>query len=386
MTPSELEKQLRAYELARPQYVAFAHTLKALLRQLLAAKGIDVVTVDTRAKTVESFCGKIEREDKSYSNPLNEITDLAGVRIVTYQIADIESVSEIINNSFEVDVDNSIDKRQSIEADRFGYVSVHYVVSFETTRSGLPEYAAFSGLYGEIQVRTVLQHAWAAIDHKLRYKSQQEIPANLRRQLYRISALLETADEEFESLTARIAEVRAEYSEAISGGSLDIALDVDSLNAYVEGSEQAKALLAACDTLNIVISPHHPNATRPEFSALLDFLDFAGARSLREFDSRIKAVSTTAQDTLSQVVGNWSANVSNPIRLAVTKDSLFRMAFYLALPPDRARLVRSRLRIGSTLADALEKTYRQLHGTSHSSTDDAQPSAAADGEDVAAEP
>lgn len=84
MTPEELDRQVSAYEHKRPRYVAFVDVLESLLSQLLRAKQVDVVTVEARAKSVESFRGKIEREDKDYSDPINEITDLAGVRVITY--------------------------------------------------------------------------------------------------------------------------------------------------------------------------------------------------------------------------------------------------------------------------------------------------------------
>lgn len=373
MTPNEIEEQVKAYELKRAEYRAFTHALESLLKQLLIAKGIGVVTIEARAKTIESFCGKIEREDKDYSDPINQITDLAGIRIITYQISDIESVSEIIENNLKVDPANSIDKGQSLEADRFGYASVHYVVSLEDTRAGLPEYAAFAGLRGEIQVRTVLQHAWAAIDHKLRYKSKEEIPAKLRRQLYRISALLETADEQFESLTARITEVRAGYSEAVSKGSLDIPLDVDSLSAYAECNEHAIELFNEAETLGIVIAPNNPNTKLPEYSHLLTFLDLAGTPTLQEFDVGIEKTSAKATDILSQIISHWSDSVSSPgLRLVVTKDSLLRMAYLLALPQDLAGDVRTWLGFGSTLRDALGKVYIEINNASNFSIPNAQ--------------
>ena len=242
------------------------------------------------------------------------------------------------------------------------YISVHYVVSLETTRAGLPEYAAFAQLRGEIQVRTVLQHAWAAIDHKLRYKSKEEIPANVRRQLYRISALLETADEEFESLRRRIAQIRADYSDAVATGSLNIPLNVDSLSVYIEGNVHANTLLEASKRLGISISPHPPNAKLPEYSHLLAFLSHAELHTIQDFDKVVAVISSKAENVLSKVVGYWSNNVSMPgLRLVVTRDSLFRMAFLLALSPDKANQVVSKLRIGSALGDAVEKAYRELY-------------------------
>jgi hypothetical protein len=174
--------------------------------------------------------------------------------------------------------------------------------------------------------------------------------------------------------------VRAGYSEAVSEGSLDIPLDVDSLRAYVEGNKNARALLEASDKVGIAIAPHHPNTKLPEYSYLLVFLDLAGAaHTLQDFDNDIASISTKATGILSQIIDHWSAGVSTPgLRLVVTKESLFRMAYFLALPPERASLVRPGLRFGSTLRDALEKVYRKLHDAPDFSIIDAQQGAEGD--------
>ena len=112
--------------------------------------------MESRAKTVESFKGKVEREDKDYTDPLNEITDLSGVRIISYYNSDVDEISNLIRREFEIDEKNSVDKRKIDEEDRFGYQSSHLVVSLSDSRQDLFEWSAFKGLRAEIQVRTVL--------------------------------------------------------------------------------------------------------------------------------------------------------------------------------------------------------------------------------------
>jgi len=364
MTPDDAAPHIKAYELKRPEYEAFTKVLVSLVGQLLKAKPLDFSALEGRAKEIASFSDKIQREDKDYSDPINQITDLAGLRIITYQLADLEPVCEIIETNLEIDRANSVDKREIIEVDRFGYASVHYVVSLGASRAALPEYKKFAGLRAEIQVRTVLQHAWAAIDHKLRYKTKEEIPAKLRRRLFRISALLELADDEFGSLTSQIADVKAAYSEAISGGSLNIPVDADSLNAYIEGNEHAKALLEACNFLDIVI--HQPQSKLPEFSALLQFIDSAEIRTIEAFDSYIKGISRDAQETLAQLLQHWRNSGTRPSRLVVTKDSLFRMMLFLAFSPKEADRLRSKLRIGSAVGNAVDKLREERIAESRS--------------------
>jgi hypothetical protein len=95
-------------------------------------------------------------------------------------------------------------------------------------------------LCAEIQVRTVLQHAWAAIDHRLNYKRANEIPVELKRQLFRISALLEVADDQFESVRLAAEHLSTSYEQSVSAGELEPPIDRASVSVFVERSPRAR--------------------------------------------------------------------------------------------------------------------------------------------------
>ncbi|MCK4476216.1 MAG: hypothetical protein KAU16_05765 [Methanophagales archaeon] len=218
-------------------YEDFTNKLQNLISVLLQEHKVDA-QIESRTKSIESFVEKIQREGKNYHSPLEEITDLVGIRIIAYYKEDVDKIGEIIKTEFDVDWKNSIDKVQTLDPDRFGYLSVHYVISLPSPRKELTEWNAFANIKAEIQVRTVLQHAWAAINHKLIYKTAKEVPKNLRRQLFRLSALLELADEEFSNLRKRTKEVEEHYSQELKKGKLDIELDLSSLDVYIESTKQ----------------------------------------------------------------------------------------------------------------------------------------------------
>jgi putative GTP pyrophosphokinase len=125
-----------------------------------------------------------------------------------------------------------------VKPDQFGYESVHYVLRLGENRAKLPEWKQFRGLRAEVQVRTALQHAWAAIDHKLRYKRarSEALPPSLQRDLFRLSALLELADKEFSALRKATADAQEAYLGRVGGGEFDIPLDALSLDAYLDSS------------------------------------------------------------------------------------------------------------------------------------------------------
>ena len=207
-------------------------------RSCSAQNEIDFAQVDGRGKSVESFSDKLRRKGAKYKNPLVDITDLAGTRVITYTLTDIERVSEVIRAEFAVDESRSVTKPEVPDPDRFGYLSTHFVASLGSSRNALPEWASFDSKLFEIQVRTVVQHAWAAIDHKLNYKSRIEIPHDVQRRLFRVSALLEVADEQLDEVERQSHAVSAEYGQEVERGNLDrLAIDSASVDVYLRATK-----------------------------------------------------------------------------------------------------------------------------------------------------
>jgi ppGpp synthetase/RelA/SpoT-type nucleotidyltranferase len=165
------------------------------MRKLIASKGIDVAHTTSRAKTLNSFLEKLSR--KSYGNPFDEITDLAGVRVVCLYRSDIPRLEAIVNSEFAVI--EKVDKLRNMSENEFGYGAVHYVVKLGSEARGA-RYDDLKNLVCEIQLRTVLQDAWAIIDHHLVYKQESDVPSVLLRKLNGLSGLFETADDSFDTI------------------------------------------------------------------------------------------------------------------------------------------------------------------------------------------
>lgn len=195
METKSLEEWESIYREKYSLYETYANKLTDLLNNILKNHNINISQIDSRTKGIESFINKINKKEKEYKDPLIEITDLVGIRIITYYIEDVYKIGKLVKNEFNIDLANSVDKSEVLDPDKFGYLSNHYIISLKESRGKLTEWKNFKNLKAEIQVRTILQHAWAAIDHKLRYKTIIEIPNNLKRKLFRLSAILELADE-----------------------------------------------------------------------------------------------------------------------------------------------------------------------------------------------
>lgn len=172
----------------------FTNHLKNLIESLLQVNNVNYHIIEGRTKDIDSIIDKIDRKQ---INEIKEVTDLSGVRIITYYQDNIDVIEKIILENFKIDEPNSVNKSNLYKSNEFGYLSVHYIVSLNRQRQKLDEWKNFVGLKAEIQVRTVLQHSWASISHELSYKKKYEIPKQLERKLYRLAGLFELADEEF---------------------------------------------------------------------------------------------------------------------------------------------------------------------------------------------
>jgi len=230
ISTTDQERLVKEFNAARFRYEEYARSLSNLIERILKDAEIKVHSVSYRAKEQPSFAGKLRRPEKNYGR-LEEITDLAGIRIITFFAEDVDSVAEVLSREFGIDEQASVDKRVYSDPHRFGYLSLHYVLSIDGNRAALAEYRSFSGLKCEVQVRSILQHAWAEIEHDLGYKTETAVPAELRRRFARISGLLELADDEFIAIKKEFVRYGEEVQERIRTAPTQVRLDLASLRA-----------------------------------------------------------------------------------------------------------------------------------------------------------
>jgi putative GTP pyrophosphokinase len=174
---------------------SFTEKLGGLLKTLLDCSDVKGYLFECRTKSVESLEEKIKR--KKMPSPETSITDISGLRIIIYYKDDVDKVEKLIRDNFTVDEANSANKADLYKSNEFGYLSVHFVVYLNDKLKDIDEWKTFAYLKAEIQVRTVLQHAWASISHKLIYKKTYEAPQHLQRKLFQLAGLFEIADEQF---------------------------------------------------------------------------------------------------------------------------------------------------------------------------------------------
>jgi ppGpp synthetase/RelA/SpoT-type nucleotidyltranferase len=189
--------QVEAFRRARPRYERFARVLSEVLAGG-AKPYAPLAIVETRAKSISSFAEKALRKQAKYADPVHQFTDLAGGRVICRTLGEVEAVSRWVERAFLIDEANSEDVRQRLKPVEFGYRSTHYIASFRPDAAYAVEVpSSVRGLWGEVQVRTLAEHAWADFGHDISYKGAFELPARWQRQLAVIAAQLEDVDQAF---------------------------------------------------------------------------------------------------------------------------------------------------------------------------------------------
>ncbi len=211
------------YRSLLPRFEEVRKTVHRTIKQTLDDAGLLVAAIESRVKTESSLEGKLELKGSKYQS-LKDLTDILGLRVITFYIDDVDKVASALERLFVIDWDNSIDKRKAHEIDSFGYLSLHYICS-------LPDFP----YRFEVQMRTLLQHAWANMNHDTGYKSGVEIPIRYRRSMSRLAGMLELVDEEFSKMRTELTDYRRQVQALVASGNLDeVPLDGDTFRSYLE--------------------------------------------------------------------------------------------------------------------------------------------------------
>ena len=240
------QMSLEEYRAALPELERMRLQVLDKLREALERNGLVVTAIETRIKTEESLAGKLALKGAKYAT-LSDITDILGARIVTFYTDDVDRIASIAEQLFEIDWNNSVDKRRLHQLDSFGYNSLHYICR-------IPGH----DLRFELQLRTTLQHAWAAINHDTGYKSGIEIPQEYMRRMNRLAGLLEMADDEFSRIRSEITDYRRRVQSLVQNGKLDdVLLDGDTFRSYLQAKplDRLNRRIAAINQAEIQDAP-----------------------------------------------------------------------------------------------------------------------------------
>ncbi|MHA1278044.1 MAG: hypothetical protein ACTSQ8_12715 [Candidatus Helarchaeota archaeon] len=171
MKNGEVKKILKEYEAIKPLYKDFSLAVKFILETILKDNQFKYQVVSCREKSIASLERKLREDPKVKKLKLNsvqEIDDLAGCRIIFYTDDDVQRFINHIYKEFKV-------VKHNLKYSEDDYNALHLVVEFKKDRLKLSEYGKFKILRCEVQLTTLLYHAWSEMAHGVVYKPKRDL-------------------------------------------------------------------------------------------------------------------------------------------------------------------------------------------------------------------
>jgi putative GTP pyrophosphokinase len=188
-----VEAVLAEFDGLKDRFCDLCNTTGALVKTILNEKSISIHSIQARVKEKSKLEAKYCGGAKDYRS-LDDVPDVVGLRIITYFPEDIDQVANVIRQEFEL-IGLPDDKRIA-KASEFGYSALHMDLRYSENQLDRTEYRRFDSYRFEIQITTILGHAWAEIHHGW-YDMKSSSPPEEERRFHRLAAVLELADQEF---------------------------------------------------------------------------------------------------------------------------------------------------------------------------------------------
>lgn len=312
MNGTQLEE---AFRQVRPLYEALGLAVERALTPAIKSAGINDAVITSRPKGVDEFLKKTVR--KTYADPMAEITDKVGVRVVVSLLAHVPLIEAVITSQFTVI--ERLDKSEELGDDQLGYLGLHFLIVAD---AGLnTDDFDMDGHICEIQVHTRSQNAWASVSHPLTYKAGGVGPSSsVRRRINRLVALVELFDQEVDAARSQVMHDQDVPEVAmldaldrpftvLIGRSYDAALSLHILHVLREAfSEEELARFPAliadfaaehgqyfADRVNHELegTSVDPLLTQPEALVVLERLEHARAKLRATWDSHLEPILLT---------------------------------------------------------------------------------------------
>jgi len=235
------EKVLDSYRKLYPTYEILTNKIleiiSAILKECMFKREY---FLQGRTKAIYSFADKISR--KKYSDPIREITDFSGVRIILINLEKKDLMCDLIRKYFKIELKDNEGKLDKLYPQEFGYPYTYFIIQLlpekfykKTFRIVIPK--EIGQLKAEIQVGTFLEHAWAINQQNMLYKNEFDLPRPYKRQISRVTALLEIADKSMNNLVKKIYNYESSYGSYMS--SEDIEREIKRLQLIYKGNKES---------------------------------------------------------------------------------------------------------------------------------------------------
>ena len=210
---SQADLWAQAFREDRPHFEAAETAIHAAVVARLGDDGLNYHHIQHRVKGQSSLSEKLSRllpdGTPKYPSGMQDIDDVIGLRVILFLESDIASAIGALGGAFDQlgHVDKASEQRSRGE---FGYSGQHLVLAVPDRKTP-PGCELFRGQRFEVQLRTILQHAWAEFEHDIRYKGGGAVPPEVNRAFTLASGLIELADREFDTINGLVTEQKARH-------------------------------------------------------------------------------------------------------------------------------------------------------------------------------
>ena len=344
------EMLLSQFRQRMPLLVELESLVLSRLKDAIDRQHIEVTAIDHRIKKEDSLAGKLERKGAKYKS-VDDITDLLGLRVITFYTDDVDKVAALVAQTFDIDWSNSVDKRKLHELDSFGYNSLHYICRLPAGSAD----EALCHIPFEIQMRTALQHVWSTINHDTGYKSDVQIPREYLRQFGRLAGMLELIDDEFSRLRNSLADYRRRVQTLVASGQLDeVSLNADTWESYLQTRpfDRLNRRIAAVNQAEIFpapLKPFLPILLALQMKTLGDVQRFIDANADDAYLLAVTQLGVTDLDILTESVGLQNLCIVQALKMGGGRPAIVRILNAISSFGDNEVLAQSIYDRASTL-------------------------------------
>jgi len=213
-----LRDQVELFESQRARYERLTDVLRELLEKV-AERVAPLAIVHARTKSIANFAERVQRDRARFE----ELRDLCGARIVVHTEDQIREVCALLERYFEVDTKESMAEETAAGVPRPGFAARRLIVRLDRLRAHalsaalaveVPSEAL--GLRAEIEVQTVLEHAWAHVSREMGHAERLPLPARWSEELREVARVLEAVDTAFARIHTGFAAYRTSYPAHLS--------------------------------------------------------------------------------------------------------------------------------------------------------------------------
>jgi ppGpp synthetase/RelA/SpoT-type nucleotidyltranferase len=331
------------------------------LRNAIEQQGLYITSIEHRIKKEDSLAGKLMRKGHKYID-INSLTDIVGIRIITFYTDDVDKVAAIAKRALDIDWKESVDKRKLHDLDSFGYNSLHFICRLPKSVVDDPNMPELNKIRFELQMRTALQHVWSTIEHDTGYKGTVKIPREYLRQFSRLAGMLELIDDEFSRLRITLTDYRRRIQSLVASGQLqDVELDSDSFHSYLElhPFDRLNKRIAAVNQAEI-----YPVSLKPfirvfekfSFTTLGDLDHFITENSDEAYLLALSQLAFTDLDILSENIGVLNLCIVHTLKNGGGLQGLIQL-YDIIYGPQETNTLMARL----TLEQAMSLPFMQNH-------------------------